>query len=252
MQFDWWTFALQAINFTVLVWLLAHFLFRPVKEIIGKRKALAEQALADARNKMDEAEAARKRLEADQASLAAERQGLLKKLHGDIEAEKERTLADARTQADALLAEARKSIADERRRTLKELQASIAKMAADMAATLLRGMNPSETGQLYLGRLEAQLKDLAGTDFERLRNDLNSDLSNLTIVTAAPLDNEAQTHWGGRFATVFGQSGTARFESDPAILGGAELRLPHAVLKQSWADQLSKAEELIQKNELPE
>jgi hypothetical protein len=29
MKIDWWTLALQAVNAAVLIWLLAHFLFRP-------------------------------------------------------------------------------------------------------------------------------------------------------------------------------------------------------------------------------
>ena len=31
MQFDWWTFALQVVNFLILVWLLQHFLYGPVQ-----------------------------------------------------------------------------------------------------------------------------------------------------------------------------------------------------------------------------
>ena len=30
MNFSWWTFALQAVNFLILVWLLRRFLFKPV------------------------------------------------------------------------------------------------------------------------------------------------------------------------------------------------------------------------------
>ena len=41
MQIDWWTLALQTINFLVLVWLLTHFLYRPVRQVIAERKALA-------------------------------------------------------------------------------------------------------------------------------------------------------------------------------------------------------------------
>ena len=46
MQIDWWTFALQTINFVVLVWLLWRVLYKPVREVIEKRKALAESAFA--------------------------------------------------------------------------------------------------------------------------------------------------------------------------------------------------------------
>ena len=49
MKIDWWTLALQAINALVLIWLLAHFLFRPVVDAIAARQKAAEQQLADAK-----------------------------------------------------------------------------------------------------------------------------------------------------------------------------------------------------------
>ena len=35
MRFDWWTLALQTVNFAVLVWLLHRFLYRPVLRMIA-------------------------------------------------------------------------------------------------------------------------------------------------------------------------------------------------------------------------
>ena len=46
MHFDPWTLALQTINVLVLVWLLAHFLFRPVAGIIAARRAAADALMS--------------------------------------------------------------------------------------------------------------------------------------------------------------------------------------------------------------
>ena len=48
MHLDLWTMALQTVNVLVLVWLLQHFLFRPVAGIIAARRAAADRLLADA------------------------------------------------------------------------------------------------------------------------------------------------------------------------------------------------------------
>ena len=81
MQIDWWTLALQAVNFLVLVWLLWRFLFRPVKRVIEERKKLADEAFEKAAKKESEAETARARYEEREAALADERQEMLKRLH---------------------------------------------------------------------------------------------------------------------------------------------------------------------------
>ena len=44
---DWRTLAFQAVNFLVLVWLLQHFLYQPVMEIMERRKSEVDQAYAD-------------------------------------------------------------------------------------------------------------------------------------------------------------------------------------------------------------
>ena len=69
MHLDPWTFALQTINVLILVWLLAHFLFRPVTAIIAARRAASDALMADA-------EAARGKATAEAAALAQQRQEL--------------------------------------------------------------------------------------------------------------------------------------------------------------------------------
>jgi len=48
MNFSWWTFALQAANFLILVWLLRRFLFKPVGAIVARRKEEIARAMAEA------------------------------------------------------------------------------------------------------------------------------------------------------------------------------------------------------------
>ena len=61
MPFDWWTFALQAINFLILAWLLQHFLYQPVMRVVAARRAESDKLMADAeagRQRAQELEAA--------------------------------------------------------------------------------------------------------------------------------------------------------------------------------------------------
>ena len=39
MEIDWWTLAIQTVNFLVVVWLLSRFLYRPVRRMIEAREA---------------------------------------------------------------------------------------------------------------------------------------------------------------------------------------------------------------------
>ena len=73
MHFDWWTLALQTINFAILAWLLHRFLYKPVLRVIDARRAEIDKQYADA--SMAEAKAKQElaAVEAGRSSIAAER-----------------------------------------------------------------------------------------------------------------------------------------------------------------------------------
>ena len=96
MRIDWWTLALQAANFLVLVWLLQHFLYRPVQAIIMERQQQADGVLAAADATRAVAERLRSELEEQRAALERDR-------HQAVE----EALARARVEAAALLERAR-------------------------------------------------------------------------------------------------------------------------------------------------
>ena len=249
MHIDWWTFTLQTINFLVLVWLLWRFLYKPAKEVIEKRKQLAEQAFADADKQKGEAEAARQRFEEGRDGLVQERQDILKKVHREVEDEHSKILDEARQEADRLIEAARDTIADEREAVSGEIREQVAGLAVELASKFLRKAGSDVSNDVFLEQLEKLLNELPDTERDRLRKDLADDNAHLTVVTAEPLARKDQERWTNRLNACLGQKDKTDFTIDPGILGGAELHLPHAVLKLTWADQLEKAKELLGQNE---
>lgn len=245
MQIDWWTLALQAINFLVLVWLLSRFLYRPVREVIEKRKRLADQAFSEAEEEKKKAEQARQRFEEARDALARERQELLKRTHEDLEKERRRALDRARQEADELLRDARRTIEKERQGALADVRRQVSEMAVALAAEILRESQAEAGPDGVLERLQAQLEGLPDQEKEQLLADLAQEDGYLEIVTPKPLEPQQRAAWAGRLEASLGVAGKVRFSADPEILGGAELRFPHAVLKWTWSDQLDKAKRLL-------
>ena len=71
MQIDWWTLGLQAVNALVLIWLLAHFLFRPVVNAVAARQKAAGQLLTDAKAAKAAVESEREKAAARSLSASA-------------------------------------------------------------------------------------------------------------------------------------------------------------------------------------
>ena len=55
MLIDWFTVGAQALNFLVLVWVLKHFLYKPILDAIAAREKGIAAKLADADAKTKEA-----------------------------------------------------------------------------------------------------------------------------------------------------------------------------------------------------
>jgi len=245
MQISWWTFALQVVNFLVLVWLLQRFLYRPVRNILEKRKKLATEALAEADEAKVQAEAERRHYEEARDKLAQERQAMLEAAHRASEAERTKRIDEARQEAQKLIETAHVTIAEERAKTLAGLEADVASLAVTLAGKLLDKLGPSITGGVFLDQTEAALKTLPDAERRRLERDLASNGAHVTVVTAAPLKSQEQKAWQSRLEGNLGRSLDIAFDVDPKLIAGAAVHFPHMVVSFAWADQLKDAKEAL-------
>src|SRR5271167_451595 len=102
MLIDWFTVCAQAINFLILVWLLKHFLYKPILNAIDVREKRIAAELADAAAKKAEAEKERDEFQHKNEEFDKQRASLLAKATDEAKAERQRLLDEARKAADAL------------------------------------------------------------------------------------------------------------------------------------------------------
>src|SRR5271170_2717853 len=102
MLINWFTVGAQILNFLILVWLLKHFLYKPILGAIDAREKRIAAELADADAKKAEAQKERDDFQAKNKAFDEQRAALLAKAEGDAKAERERLLGDARKEGDAL------------------------------------------------------------------------------------------------------------------------------------------------------
>ncbi|HMB75845.1 MAG TPA: hypothetical protein VKN76_05570 [Kiloniellaceae bacterium] len=245
MQIEWWTLAIQAVNFLVLLWLLRRFLYRPVRAVIEKRRAESDAAFAQAAAKEAEVEELKQQLEAERSAVAEERQAMLKKLHQEAAAEHDKSLERARDEARTLTEAARTAIEKERQAALHDLQGQTAQLAVELAARLLGQMEADLPPDAYLTKLEMQLKSLSSVELDELKADLAGQGGAPVVVTAQPLPVDTQDRWRRRLAAIVGPADATAFETDPALVGGAEIRFPHSRFKFTWADRLETARKAL-------
>ena len=240
MRIDWWTLALQAVNFLILVWLLQRFLYRPVLRVLARRKAEAEKVLSQAADARKEADESRRAYEAKEAGVAAEREAMLKEARTEVEAARNEALARARKEAEELLAAAKETIAAARTAALQEVKGAAADLGVAIARNLLKRTAGPGLMAGFLDGICAHLDGLPRHDLAALRDQIKNGGA-LEVATAEPLDAQTQAHWKECLAKRLDGAGAITFRADEARIAGAELHFPAAVLRFNWKDALESA-----------
>ena len=238
MQIDWTTFALEIINFLVLVWILKRFLYRPVLDTLARRRAGVEHTLAEAR----ETEARAKALQDQYASRLAEWEGEKASARGQLDAE----LTVERSRQMRVLGE---TLAEERQRNAavdahKQQEIECAHEISAMAqaqrftATLLtRLASPAIEARL----VDLLLEDWAGLpepQFAVLRGAAEAEGAGLVVTSAFPLAPEQQRRISAAVGARLQQLAVS-FREDPQLLSGLRLSIGPWHLSLNFADELA-------------
>jgi F-type H+-transporting ATPase subunit b len=247
MHIDWWTLALQVVNFAVLVWLLQRFLYRPVMRVLDERRKETDRAVlaAEEARRAAEQEAAVYRDKA--AALDEERQQVLETARAATEDERQRVLAEAKREAGQFLERERSTIAAERAQALRELKDQALTLTTTLCQALLRETVHGAMAAAFLERLDERLGVLAAGNGEGWR-ELLGDGGSAAVVTAPPLTSAEQARWRERLAERLGASCAISFASDDALIAGARIELPGGRLEASWQSALDRARNILINN----
>lgn len=127
-----------AINFTLLVVILAKVLWRPVIELLDDRRKEIETNLSQAEQARAEAERLRADYNQQISQAQREAQDLIDKATRAASDQREEILAKAQAEAEELLERARKTISQERDQAIAELRQEVAMLTIVATERLLR------------------------------------------------------------------------------------------------------------------
>jgi len=238
VELSWSTFALEVINFLVLVWILKHFLYQPVLDIVSKRRQSIDATLQDARRQLDEANVRKGEYENRLADWEKERQQLRDNLAEELEKERTRQLKSLQEQLQAEQEKARVTEAQRRIDATRQTELQALRQAADFASRLLRqGAGPGLEARL-LKLLVADLNGLSDKQKSNLKSQWGESPQSIDIVSAFPLTDEQKQRLEEALTAVTGLSLPASYRHDPELLAGLRITIGAWVLHTSLRDEL--------------
>jgi len=239
VELDWTTFALEIVNFLILVWILQRFLYRPVLDVIARRRERVEKTLADARERDEQAKAKEARYEERIDKWESERDEAREKLAEEIAAERKQRMEQLE---QALESEREKSQARARQRADQEQRAlqdkAIAQATEFVSSLLQRFAGPGLDERI----VDAMVEDLGELSDEQRRSLAEAAAQpgvRLQIVSARPLEKDARKRLADGFEALLGRRLEEESGESPELIAGLMVAVGPWVLAANLRDELA-------------
>lgn len=239
MQIDWTTFILEVVNFLALVWILKRFLYRPVLDVLARRRAAVERDLATAQEGKARAAELQGQFEQRLADWGKEKAALRATLDTELAGERER-------QMQALQAR----LADERARQASQeahRQSDLRHELENRAIANAGHFTAALLTRVADAALEARLLDLLLDDLARLPPEqvaglrATADTASVRgkVASAFPLADAQRTRLTEALANALGRPIELAFAEDSTLVAGLRVTIGAWQFKANLADELA-------------
>jgi F-type H+-transporting ATPase subunit b len=239
LEFNSSTFTLEIINFLVLVWILKRFFYKPLLDVIARRKAGIDETVAKAEELQNQAKELQHQYEQRLADWQLEKQEAQLTFDASLLKERERQVALLR--ADLSAEREKEKLLEQRKREHETQQiVEIAlQQGAQFASQLLSAVASPEMEKQLVNLLLKQLENLPIEKLEQLRS-VNAGDINATIITSAyPLQSTTQQALKHACKASLSANGEFIYRQDPAIIAGLRINIGAWVLATNLQDELA-------------
>ncbi len=239
MELDWTTFVLEIVNFLILVWILKHFLYRPITEAIAKRRTHIEQTLADAKKIQDDALAIQIENSQLRAQWEQKRAQMETQLTEEISAKREKMLQDLAADADQER-EKHHALEQKKQQELRRVaEEQAAEQATQFAAKLLTRFASSELEAQIFDALLADLQQVSAQELQSLIVAAQRTQLQVKVVSVFPLSTERRSLLLDVLAKLVGHALPADFSESPNLLCGLQVNVGPWILHANLQGELA-------------
>lgn len=144
-----WTFIAQICNLFIQIYLIKRFLFKPINDILEKRRGMADKEIKEARQSRAEADGLKEKYESSLSDAHAEAARIVADAQKEAQSKADSLIHDAETDAASLRRRAAADIEQERRKAINEVKDEIGDLAMDIAGKVVeKEINEKDHRQL--------------------------------------------------------------------------------------------------------
>lgn len=132
-----WTMIAQFLNLMIQLFLIKKFLFKPINEILEKRRQMTDKEIDDARQAKAEADDLKNQYESGIANAREEAARIVQSAQKEAQGRADELVQEAQAKAAGIKAQAEADIAQERKKAINEVKNEIGGLAMDIASKVV-------------------------------------------------------------------------------------------------------------------
>ena len=236
MKFNIWTFLFQTINFIVLLFILKRLLFKPVREILQKRRDLVRESLEKVELTQKEAQALKEEQQAELERLKELNVRMVDEMRASVLEEKKRLLAEAGQVAAERVEKAMALFEKEKAGFEAGLKEKAVETVHLFSTNLLRGITDEDLHRAIWRRFQNELERISRDIAAR---GIHDEEVKIELASAYPLGEDELGALQSAMERDLSRKVTIHQTIDETLFAGVRLRSSDLVYDSSLAGQVS-------------
>ena len=223
MEFNTTTFILEILNFLILIWILQRLLYKPVLEMIAKRKQTIDQSLEETKKLRQDAEELRGQYESRQQLWQQEKAVAQAAFRQELEAERRVQIDQLNQELEQIREKEKIHSARQQEEFKQQIEKQALENGAHFAALLLCQAAGSELEQrlimLFLDR---------SSNLKEKNNPFNTALNHqkpetVKITSAYPISDDLRRQLEQQISRLIFHPVSFHYSEDSALIAGIRL-----------------------------
>jgi len=214
----------QLVNFAILVWLLQRFLYGPVTRAMAARESRVRAVMDEARELRAAAEAEGEQYRALLTGFATEREARLVEVHAEVDALRQTQVRAARAEVMALRERWHHTLQQEKDAFLGELRTRVGQESLLAMRRAFTELADDDLQHRLITRFLIRLRTMKPGDRDGLVAAARGEGGVFHLITALPPSDAHRAELSAVLAETFEMEAPLRFETNPELVAGVELR----------------------------
>jgi F-type H+-transporting ATPase subunit b len=249
MEFNLSTFVFEILNFLILIWILQRLFYKPLLEVIDKRKQFIDQSLADAKKLHQEADELRSRYENRQKLWMQEKKAALNALHQQIEVEKKAQMDKLQVELEQERQKAKVTLTRQQQELQQQAEKQALQNGARFAGLLLQQAAGPELEARLLTIMIDQFEILPKACTQCLQMQEGKKAVVIKVTSVYPFDPELQQQLEIKLGSLISCPVNFQYDQDASLIAGIRIDIGAWVLHANLKHELTGFAEIAYESE---